>query len=490
MPHDHRQRIRIILAGLSLLLWLLSLGLPGFYASGEDRVWLGLTIVLMGIPFGWMAESIGGYAVYANLFYVYVLVQTGRGKAVKLSVIAMLGLASLTVGFDRFMVSALPSYATVWSWGWGAVLWGMALLLLACAAWLPEEAGRRKVVVRMAGGVGLAVIAGLAGLKAWQYRAANADERERYLPPLSAFSVAPFSGLPYRLPPPLAIGKETVFALQGVLDGQLHLSPDGAAAGYRIRQLPRSFQYGGFFWQYLAALPGFKLYLLQAERAADYRYGLVSRADHAEHVLTDARSGEMLWQAPVRMDGASGIYPDYDMDAWFNREEQGGAESALLPAQDFDESCPHAPFDAPDGIGNAIRWQGRILNMVNDEGYGNSFAADYPLAFCSPHYALLIGHPVHAHGELRVQAMLFERASLRFLGEFQSFAGRGSADPATVEQYRRLTDEGRQAPSVDWAHIRLDRQSVAPRRGGQAQLRNVLRLRTDRGDWEVPAARF
>jgi hypothetical protein len=118
--------------GAAVGLWLVSLALPGFIVQGRTEVWNGGNILWLGLLFGW---AVLGFAVYANLFFVPVAIRLFLGKRPTIAVGLMLVLAA-TLPFFRGVIADEGSGAVlpVVSWGWGAVLWIVAIVLLALAA--------------------------------------------------------------------------------------------------------------------------------------------------------------------------------------------------------------------------------------------------------------------------------------------------------------------------------------------------------------------
>ncbi len=81
----NKQQLAFKLAKTSLVLWLISLCLIGF---GDMR---GGAILYLGTLMGWTVPQ--GWAVYANYFYLYILIQILRGKKPIASVFFMAGLS-------------------------------------------------------------------------------------------------------------------------------------------------------------------------------------------------------------------------------------------------------------------------------------------------------------------------------------------------------------------------------------------------------------
>lgn len=141
-------------------------------------------------------------AIYANIFYFACLVLTCAGikKADKSSTIFMLGTAAF--------IFSPELHKLVVSWGYGAIAWGLALILLTIAAWVSHvHLSHRKIMVVL-----MMIFSGivfgfwkLKQFKDWQWENATIEERKLYLRPYVAFGNFKSSGelknaLPKQLP--------------------------------------------------------------------------------------------------------------------------------------------------------------------------------------------------------------------------------------------------------------------------------------------------
>lgn len=184
------------LAQAAIALWLVSLVLPGFVVDTRSEAMPGIYVLMLGLPFGWMVL---GFAAYANLFFFRAAYLMLKGRQPGASVVAMLGLAATLPLFrgvmrDEGSGAILP----VASWGWGAVLWLVALLLLAAAAALrADRLGTRGLRALLA--ALLVILVALGTLHGLQWSRANVQERSLYLSPGLAFTFAPRCGLPVTL---------------------------------------------------------------------------------------------------------------------------------------------------------------------------------------------------------------------------------------------------------------------------------------------------
>jgi hypothetical protein len=113
----------------ALFLWSVSLLFPAIiiYAQNKGPI-TGIYILLNGW-FGFNA------AWYANIFFIWAAFKIfGTGKApVVSSVIAVL-LALDTFRFEKVLMNAGGSYSDVFGYGLGAVVWGLAILLVLVAS--------------------------------------------------------------------------------------------------------------------------------------------------------------------------------------------------------------------------------------------------------------------------------------------------------------------------------------------------------------------
>ena len=67
----------IALTRTGVVIWIVSLLLPGFVIEYVDGVWYGFNILWAGLLFGW---SVNGWAAYANLLFFYVIRRLFNGK--------------------------------------------------------------------------------------------------------------------------------------------------------------------------------------------------------------------------------------------------------------------------------------------------------------------------------------------------------------------------------------------------------------------------
>src|SRR5437870_8200295 len=99
----------------------------------SSDAWFGGAILLFGLPFGWLTN---GWAVYANLFFPFVIFRAYKGKAAPVAAGLMMLFLFSIVFFQEMLANEGGATQDIASWGWGAILWGCSLLLAAGAsAW-------------------------------------------------------------------------------------------------------------------------------------------------------------------------------------------------------------------------------------------------------------------------------------------------------------------------------------------------------------------
>ena len=221
-------------------LWLISLALPGFMAdnNGHDLLFGGI-ILLFGLLFGWY---VGGWAAYANIFFVIAALRLHSGRQPITSVFAMLALGATLPLFKGVVLDeGSGAIGPVVSWGWGAGIWLSSLVLLATAAAIRA----RRLPPIGAKVVMAALLAGFVAVGALHFQqraAANLQERAFYLSGGMAYTRAPLCGIPLTavdaalLPPDAIVTRDMDPALA-----------DAEKDGLSLPLLP-NYQEGDFAW--------------------------------------------------------------------------------------------------------------------------------------------------------------------------------------------------------------------------------------------------
>lgn len=112
----------------ALLLWLVSLLLPGIIMPTDHASLYGYEVLLEG----WLSPIAGNIAWFANPLFLIAVLKILNGQPAP-----VLALAAAILGCDSFRFSELPSSVQVtpiYGLGWGAIVWLAALLLMLAAA--------------------------------------------------------------------------------------------------------------------------------------------------------------------------------------------------------------------------------------------------------------------------------------------------------------------------------------------------------------------
>lgn len=374
----------------SVVMWGVSLALPGFYTgSGEEDVFYGWAILLTGFVFGWMAP--GGLAVYANLFFIYVLSLSAVKKSAPKSTISMLLLAAFAFLFYAVSTArGSPDY--VIGWGWGAVLWGLSLVSaafanMAAGSWGVSHYGEKYLRRGYFGVITLCILAVL-GVRAWQWSHANLQDRSLLLNAGTAFTVVKLCPEPFVVPKSSLIPPgERVSVL---IDDGVGRNPD-----FWLPELPGVNQMNGMAWvtyQPPAASSiwpvGFKVQVPVVKT----RYLLTVKPSSAGSVLrfTDTASSSVLYEQPLRKlksKGNSGNYyycPRLSTSSKNERhvpsvhsailslfkEKQPGVftlpQTKALLEEDLVENCPvHYPANQQPRLGDWVDWDSRKVMLTD-----------------------------------------------------------------------------------------------------------------------------
>lgn len=443
------------------MLWGISLALPGFLPDTHGHALPGVYVLLLGLPFGWMVM---GFAAYANLFFLRAAWLMLRGRQPRASIVAMLVLAATVPLFrgvmrDEGSGAILPTA----SWGWGAVLWGAALVLLATAA--AVHAGRiRACGLRLLAGAGLVLLAALFGLHAWQWSRANLQERSLYLSPGLAFTLAPRCGVglvPVSAPllPP---GSAVVLDIDPELAKPTGRRPE-LVLPMRLRQVRP-----GDAWRVLEDDPSMALTVQQRVPLGPEVPVVQARAtaDGAVLRLLASAQGRVLYEQPLRrlttLSGRSVYCPMLTSPGHDGALRQGpdtellkaigtprGSAPARLKEEVASMPCPVGTQDL-DGIEGLREWDGRQVLLPA--------SIRSRASFCSESYIALayLGQQTTAPDrELSPVVTVFDRHSLRLLAWFND---------------RQTCRQGRcpEAPPGTATGVRIgDRQSAVITRSGE-----------------------
>jgi hypothetical protein len=120
-----------ILGAISLSLWLGCLALPGLVLYAPWRHMRGIEILTMG----WLSPLIGNFAWFANVFFLYgvFVLLIGTSAPIKSSLIAAV-LSLHTFAMATYLLDEGGGNTPVWGYGWGAMLWFLAIFVLVTGA--------------------------------------------------------------------------------------------------------------------------------------------------------------------------------------------------------------------------------------------------------------------------------------------------------------------------------------------------------------------
>ena len=295
------------LAWLALLLWCVSLALPGLATT--SGVWTGVEILMLGMPLGWLAAP-GGLAALANLpFLAAVIALLWRRKKPGAPYALPFTLAALALACLAPMLKVVPAFRwggdgvgsdpMLISWGWGAVMWGAALLIAALAAIVQATRARRA---RWAWAVvGLLVLA-LLPLSWVNWRQAAQLGQSRAMAPGMAFTtVVPLDGpvltAPER-PTPIPDGAMVALQIDPTLKDVAFLANATPDPSFPF-PMPKRYQragpageelwqaYAGGIWSVQPVVPG--------APAPEWRYSLTLAAPQRLNVSV-TRAGQPVYE--------------------------------------------------------------------------------------------------------------------------------------------------------------------------------------------------
>ena len=385
----------IALRIIAVILWFISLNLPGIIFESHDK----LNETMNGydiLGYSLLAFlATGGMAVYANFFF-WLLPFTGA-KLPVLRLIIMWVLALTMFAMQDIPATGEGPSRALYAWGWGAFLWLYALFLmtLAVAEYEARQARARHLLALAVGIIGFAV---LYSNVEKQYRQAGSDERVRLFPPGTALVVWPLTGVndhpyPENLQLPAAArlrirndsgdDLRTLSELKLVPSGDVLASPPQARRGYYYQR------YG-------------ELWLGRAGEA-DYTYR-ISRDDKHYHVtLADARGS--LWQQ------------DY---THFPHPRRLGLR--ILPKPPSDLLARAEPPEPPENLG----WETRCDLTLHDGGASwqgpdliPTSGKILPTAYCGADYDLLL--TATGYERFRLEAYLYDKRTQTIVARYHSW---------------------------------------------------------------------
>ena len=400
------------LIAISLALYAVSLFLPA--VGGQ----IGLSILYVGIVYGWFALIFGWFAVlavYANVFYWWTAVHLLRGKNPEMAALLSMVFASFTL---LLVLMPGPEYVAV---GWGALLWLAALYLMQMVVFAENTPEALRQSFKKWAKTCAAVTLTLFAFGRWQY-AANAQQREQYFPFGTVFAFMLPSSLPY-IAPPQSLPEPNNGTAEWL--GGLEISQDNhlilVSGSLKEYTPPKRFIYQGYLIQEYFHEDGI-LSIIPAPAPADYRYGYrpAKEGEQGEQIqFIQKADGQTVWQAPVKADGL-GQYPEYDKEIkrlWqppLYTEIAAGFKAN--PAQTFAEACPIEPYSAPFKLHEPLQIAGKIYS----DKYRSPVTKSRIL--CNSEYILWLNAPEYQdyNGRVDLSAVLIRRSDMLPVEKFET----------------------------------------------------------------------
>jgi hypothetical protein len=408
----------------ALGLWALSLLLPAFAVTGDTT--FGWQALVFGILLGWAA--IGGWAAYANIFFFVSATLIWRNRSPMPWLLVALMLVCTLPFFDELRLPGDGS-SNVVSWGWGAVVWVLAHLILLSAAYARSEDKSRKFL-RPVGLMAGCILAAFGWLNFTQWSKANSQERTLWLGPGMAFTLERLCETPLVMPADAVIprGSSVVVDVDRELTTRSPLAPriflPETTREFRELREGREwdvFEFGG---------PPSELAVLSQD--APSQFALIARRSGSGAIIRveERATNRILYEQPLRRMANPGQYfcPYPSNDATQTMTDAGGYDRAIEKALGLvvvdepwigriektvaAEPCDlqAAPHEAADDM---LAWDGRNVRLT-------SLDLAQAAGRCSLSYAVLVQVRVSSGTEPEYSAAvdLFDRKTLRPLRRY------------------------------------------------------------------------
>lgn len=398
--YKHLSRGARVLLIASLAVWFISLLLPAFYVSRNGAAWG--WIILMLMPVAWFIVP-AGLAVYANLFYAYAVIRFFSGKKPHISIIIMLLLAALTFTLREVPQGLSGHWSSVYAWGYGALVWGYSLILLAGAAWDKQGSHRLFKFLLPYIIVFIGIACGITALKMHQWQQFNVYERAKYLTPLTAFTLVQPSGIHYvyqKLPNTLP----NLDIPLGV-DGKIVLNThDNARAFIELAnsyfELPNVFLYQGY------KITNAKRFFIveKSDIQAAYRYQIENKGNNKVRLsLYDIPQGQEIWSSEEELDRDE-HFVDKEIPNLFRQPESIEPEKKPMPSKIIlTEACTAPAFPSLKSKGLYL---GNQVTFFDKE--------DHQALLCNDDAALIISVKYHYHEPFFLKFYLIQRDGLHY----------------------------------------------------------------------------
>lgn len=407
------RKLAVRIAGISFVLWLLSLALPGFTLDGNpSKQVYGISILIQGVLLGWLG---GVFAAYANVFYLYAAASINWDETPVKSIIAMVCFAASTPFVRSILVDEGGGTALITSWGWGAILWGVSLVLLVVAALTRDCRFSLRGIAWVFGVIGVMLCA-IFGLNRYQWSNANVQDRYSYLSPSMAFSTVKLCGIPVtQVAGPLVPGGERV-SIDPSIDEVM-----GRGVGGSYPLLTR-FEKNGYEWVYRNRSPDLEIGRKSEINAKPARFLLRAVSNSPETIiqLVDTHAEKTVYEQRV----VHGPYLSNNRCPGANGNL--GYLQAIRKAAGQDQAAAY--FMGPRPIE-----EGRTPCDVEYEMPLRA-GTRKPIKYCSTHYVAIwypLGSPV-AGNSIYLSVMILDRGSLTLVDRFSSYLKCPSEDCVTA----------------------------------------------------------
>ncbi len=375
---------------------------------------------------------VGGWAVYANIFFLYILSSIYKGKQPFLSVILMLALAA-TLPFFAGVVQDEGSGTIlhVVSWGWGAGIWLSSLIILTIAT--TTRAGRLPIKT----GVGLlgvliTIFSIAALIHHQQWLKANQQEREIYLSKGMAFTNTSFCGVP------LTTTTDSLLPSNSIVNLEIDPKLQGDSKEYTYLPLPEfvNYQEHEFAWMSQQGLTPNPITVKVQSKTSNSLPVLQGNLTDEGAILRlfNKPAGSVLYEqrlklitnkhgwkeyCPMMSSSVNGLTTGYDISLLraLGQEPKKDQGRASLLSETARQSCDLGTEDV-QGVAGLRSWDGRNVILNPDSIRGRK-------GFCSENYISLVyaDSSPDMLNEISPVVFVFDRKTLKPLALFND--GRG-----------------------------------------------------------------
>ena len=377
------------LAIASLLLWVASLMLPGFMVGQRSEPMIGGSILLWGIVFGWLTM---GWAVYANIFYIYAAIKTLSSKIPSTSLLLMV-LFSLTI----FLFKGVPRdegtgvTLPIVGWGWGVVLWYLSQILICLSALNKAKKISAKTVHSCLAIAALALII-IFSFRYSQWKSFNTQERGLFLSQGIAFSKMQPCNVSYnRVDAPL-ISHGSSIALE-IEDNLLKSSP-----GIYIPKLNNILRgeavWTWYAWPHYPSMNDIAV-LKRGQNIADYVLSASRVEDGAEIKVINTKTHKIIHtqslRKPKSWPGRGSYFCPYSARGYWSGLQEGydtAIYNALTPPNE-DKPIPILTEDLLEkcNLGDTYISNDKEVHDWDGDALGFRLRQIDKTGFCSKHYA-------------------------------------------------------------------------------------------------------